>query len=149
MKYFKIQEFVSECVYKLRGERSVQLIDNRIMKFMDGLREALGKPITCNNWHVGGDYQWRGLRNPRSAWYSEFSQHTQGRAIDAKIKGMSAEEVRQWIIDNRNLEWVKPITFLEAGKTVTWLHADVRSGTNGDLWVWDKDTGKTTVYQRG
>ncbi len=147
MKYFSIREFVSECVYKLRGERSVQLIDNHLTTFMDNLREALGKPITINDWHVGGEYQWRGLRNPRSDWYSEFSQHTFGRGIDFKVKGMSADEVRAWIIENRELEWVKCVTFLES--EISWVHCDLRAGTNGDLWVWGLNSKKTTVHKRG
>ena len=148
MKYFKVQEVVSERAYKERGERAITMLDNRILTFLDNLREALGQPITCNTWHVGGDCQWRGIRTSESPWFSQYSQHSFGRAIDCKIKGISAEEARQWVIKNRDLDWVKPITFLEAGESVTWLHCDVRCGTGGDLWVWNKDTGKTEVYKR-
>ena len=148
MKYFKVQELVSESTYKARGGRSTQLIDKRVITFIEGLREALGKPITINNWHVGGEYQWRGLRIPESPWYSTYSMHTHGKALDFDVKGMAAEEVRQWIIEHRELEWVRPVNFLEGGETVNWGHIDVRNGTDGNLWLWDKDTGCTTVYGR-
>ena len=148
MKYFRTEELVSESVYRERGERSMQLIDKHIPVFLDNLREALGRSITCNDWVFGGEYHWRGLRTKDSTDFSQYSQHTFGRAIDAKIKGMSAEDVRQWLIENRNLWWVKPVTFIESGESVTWLHIDLRGGTDGNLWVWDKDTGKTTIYQR-
>ncbi|MCP4985586.1 MAG: hypothetical protein GY928_05785 [Colwellia sp.] len=146
MKYFSIRELVPECVYRTRGEASTQLIDNRLMTFIDNLREALGRPITCNNWHVGGKYQWRGLRNPDSAWYSEFSQHTFGRGLDFTVKGMTANEVREWIIENRELDWVRCITFLES--EISWVHIDLRAGTDGDLWEWGLKSKKTTVYKR-
>ncbi len=149
MKYFKTQEVVSESTYNTRGERSLQLVDSRIQTFLDNLREALGRPITCNDWLWGGKFQWRGLRTSESEDFSQWSQHTFGRAIDFTVKGMTAQEVRDWIIQNRDLWWVKPITFLEEGKFVTWVHCDTRAGTNGNLWVWNIDNGKTKVFKRG
>ncbi len=146
MKHFKVQELVSESVYNVRGERSIQLIDNRITTFLDELREALQASITCNDWLWGGKYSWRGLRTSDSEDFSQYSQHTFGRAIDFKVKGMSAEEVRQWIIKNRNLWWVKPISFIEG--EVSWVHVDVRNLGSDDIWLWGKKSKETTVYKR-
>ena len=149
MEWFKVQELVTMEAYKDRGDKAITTVDNRIVEFLEGLRNALGKPITVNNWHVGGKREWSVGRTPDSPWYSPYSQHSFGRAVDALVSGMGAEDVRQWVIDNRELDWVKPITFIESGESVNWLHVDVRGGTNGDLWVWDKDTGKTKIYKRG
>lgn len=146
MKYFKVQELVDKSTWEARGERSIQLIDKAIPMFLDNLREALGRPITINNWHIGGDFNWRGLRTPDSPWYSTYSQHSFGRGLDFDVKGMSAEEVRQWLIKNRNLEWVKCITFIEGG--TNWVHVDIRGGTNEDLWLWDVNTNETEIFKK-
>ena len=146
MKHFKVQELVSEGVYNALYEHSLSTIDNRIITFLESLREALGKPITVNTWHVGGNLQWRGLRTKDSPWYSEKSQHSVGKAVDFDLKGMSAEEVRQWLITNRNLPWVKCIGFIEDG--TNWVHVDVRDTPDNALWLWHVDTHKTKVYKR-
>jgi uncharacterized protein YcbK (DUF882 family) len=148
LKYFKVQEFVPKSVYKARKGKAIQLIDYNLLIFIERLRETLNKPITVNNWHVGGQYQYRGLRDAGSDVYSKYSQHSFGSALDFKVSGMSSEDVRQWIIDNRNLAWVKPITFIEDG--VSWVHVDVRPTTlDQDLWVWHVKTGATEVYKKG
>ena len=147
MRNFDVRELVPESVYNDRGERSIQLIDKRITTFLDELRDFMDVSITCNDWKWGGRYQGRGLRTPASSDYSLYSMHTQGKAIDCKLSGLEARDVRQWIIDNKDLWWVKPITFIEAGESVTWLHVDVRNN-GGDLWVWNLDTGHTDVYKR-
>jgi hypothetical protein len=145
MHYFKVQELVPEGVYKDRREASLQLIDNRIVEFIEGLREALGRSITVNNWLWGGEFQYRGLRTPESGAYSKYSQHTFGRALDFDVQGMTAQEVRNWIINNRDLDFVRPITFIEG--SVNWCHVDVRN-TGGDLWLWDVKTHKTEIFTR-
>jgi len=144
--YFKTQEYVSKDVYKARGEKSMQLIDNRIPVFLNNLREALGVPITVNDWLWGGRCEWRGLRNSNSSDYTPFSQHNFGRALDFKVSGMTSDDVRKWIIDNRELDWVKPITFLES--EISWVHIDCRATPNNQLWVWGLHSNKTTVYNR-
>ena len=61
-KYFKIQELVSEAVYKKYGDKSWEFIDTKLIKVLDLLREHFNKPITVNNWLWGGNLQQRGLR---------------------------------------------------------------------------------------
>lgn len=144
--YFKTQEFVSRAMYEARGERSITKMDNRITTFINMLRATLDKPITCNTWLWGGGLQWRGYRTVECPEYKEYSQHSDGRGLDFDVKGMSADEVRQWIIDNRELWWVKPITFLES--ECSWVHIDCRATPNNQLQVWGMNTKTTLVYNR-
>ena len=146
MEHFKTQEIVCRRTYEHRGERSLQLMDNRITNFIDHLREALKKPITVNDWVWGGINQYRGLRDSGSDVYSQYSQHTYGRAIDFTVKGMTSESVRQWIIANRELDWIKPISFIEDG--VSWVHCDVRDISSSDLWLYDVHTKENLIYKR-
>ena len=143
---FAVHELVPKDVYKDRGEKAIQLMDRELLTFIDKLRTHLGRSITVNNWQWGGPFQYRGLRDANSDVYSKYSQHSFGKALDFDVDGMTAEEVRQWIIDNRLLSWVRPITFIEDG--VSWVHVDTRPTHNDSLVSWHVKTGKAEVYER-
>lgn len=144
LNHFKAYELVPRKVYEDRGEKAIQLMDRELLVFIDKLRETLDRSITINNWKWGGPFQYRGLRTPDSDVYSQYSQHSFGKALDFDVKGMTAKQVRQWIIDNRHLDWVKPIGFIEDG--VNWVHVDTRPTDNFSLVVWHVKTGETEVY---
>ena len=111
-QYFKIHELVPPHVYKERGEKAWELIDDRILKTIDMLRKDLGE-ATINNYEFGGDRQWSGLRTPDSPFYSPYSQHTFGRAVDILFKDVSAETVRKFILNNPDKYEFKSITAVE------------------------------------
>ena len=128
-KYFKIQELVSEAVYKKYGEKSWEFIDYRLIKVLDLLREHFNKPITVNNWIFGGNLHQRGLRankdeivKSKSDYY--ISQHCLGKAVDLNVKGMTAQEVYEEILKNKSK--FPLISRIENIKnTPTWVHIDV------------------------
>ena len=122
-KHFIAQEFVPESVYKDRGDKALQLIDPRLLRACDAMREVFG-PCKINSWHWGGSYDQSGLRTPESKYYSPYSQHSFGRAADCKFKDISAEEVRIYILANPGK--FEDVTFLELD-TPTWVHVDVRN----------------------
>lgn len=136
-KHFDTKELVSKQTYQARGERSLELLDPRLLETIDQLRETLGKPITINNWKWGGNFQQRGLRDVEfygtALKYSDsLSQHKYGRAVDFDVKGMEAWQVREHIVINKHL--YPHISFLELG--INWVHIDVR---NGDFKLWHID----------
>ena len=128
-KYFKIQELVSENVYKKYGEKSWEFIDYRLIKVLDLLREHFNKPIIVNNWLWGGNLQQRGLRANKDELVANkkdyyISQHCLGKAVDFNVKGLSAQEVYDEIL--RNIEKFYLISRIENIKdTPTWVHIDV------------------------
>lgn len=125
-KYFSIKEFVDPDTYNTPGMDPLWVMDPRILFTAQGIRIALGKPMTINNWHSGGSFSNRGFRGMNSGVGAVHSQHRYGRAIDFDIAGMSADEVRTWIKANLSkLDCLKYITTLETG--ITWVHIDVRS----------------------
>ena len=95
------------------------------------VREGLNKPITVNNWHIGGRFEQRGLRDNTQPIVKDktikgklyLSAHVLGKAVDFDVKGMTAQKVRQWIVDNHELFPCK--VRLEDG--VNWVHLDVIS----------------------
>lgn len=146
LENFDIREFVPKSIYSDRGIKAVTTIDVNLLIFIDHLREYLDLPITINDYIFGGNNQFRGLRTIESKDYSKYSQHSFGRALDFDVKGMTAQEVRQWIIKNRNLWWVKPITFIE--NNVGWVHIDTRATDNYDLILYDVNTEETIIFKR-
>ena len=75
------------------------------------IRKALNKPITVNNWASGGNFSQRSIRcnlcqivkvkTNANALY--MSSHVNGAGIDFDVKGMTAQEVRNWIITKKVL----------------------------------------------
>ena len=117
-------------------------IDMELIETIDKIREKiLNKPMIVNNWASGGGYTQRGLRcnicqlvrDKTKNGKLYLSAHNFGKAIDATIEGMTAEEARRLIIKNQIL-LPCPIR-LEDG--VSWLHLD----------VYDADKGKVHLFK--
>jgi hypothetical protein len=135
MKHFQIQEFVTRESYIARGEKSIELMDSRIIAVAELLRDLIDKPCIINNWHLNGQYHESGLRSMDTATGAKWSQHKYGRAIDVKVIGMKSEEVRQFI----RLHWQEfkavGLTTIEKD-TNGWVHLDCRyTGLDGLLEV--------------
>ena len=55
-----------------------------------------------------------------------LSGHVMGKALDFNVKGFTAEEVRAWIIKNRDLFPFKiRLEHTLKGKVINWVHLDV------------------------
>lgn len=128
-KYFRIEELVSEKVYKRYGEKAWEFIDTRLIKAIDLLREHFNKPITVNNWLWGGNLEQRGLRANKDEIVANkkdlyISQHCLGKAVDFNVKGLSVQEVYNEILKNKDKFYL--ISRIENIKdTPTWIHIDV------------------------
>jgi len=144
MKYFEVKELVPKDVYKERGERSIELMDSRILGALDALREIVGLPFVVNSIKYGRDAS--GLRMPFSKHYSKYSQHSFGRAIDFIVpdyKTTHPEDLGYeaiYSIIKQNRETLKDIHFVEV--VDGWVHIDCRVNTNGkDLIFWSPKNG--------
>ena len=109
-EYFKIEELVSKQVlWKYGEERSWLFFDPRLLELLLWVRVTLNKPITVNNWSFGGAFSQRGLReNTCNIVKSKvlnnqtyLSAHVLGMAVDFDVKGMTAQEVRDWLKDKK------------------------------------------------
>jgi len=132
-KYFCIQEFVSEKVYKKHGENAWQFLSIRLLHTMLIIREDLDKSITINNWKWGGKFRQRGLRSnmgyivlkmvKRMRIY--LSGHVLGCAVDFDVKGMTAVEVRQYLNGiHKKLPYKIRLENTMNGKPISWVHLD-------------------------
>jgi len=134
-KYFCIEELVPPDVFGQRGEKAWELLDERILKAADLLREEFGS-ITVNNWGWGGDFAESGLRIPNCTYYHTFSQHSYGRALDLKFRHAEPEDVRQYILMNEHEDFNGMIGGMELG-TPTWVHIDCRTRLYGKIKVFN------------
>lgn len=131
-KFFETREFIPKQVYDVRGEKSIQLMDDRTLITADDLRSRYGKAVinTWFFWHKDSPTwigflprNWSGLRVKGCPYGSAFSQHRFGRALDMLFEDVTAEEIRQDIIDGSDL--FPHITSLEL--ETSWLHFDTRN----------------------
>lgn len=133
-EFFSIWEFVGPKTYKKHRNRSWKFFSFRLLHTMYILRKHIDKPITVNDWYWGGIYSQRGLRtNLQQIFKNAFkrallylSGHVLGMAVDFQVEGMTAKEVRKWIVDNQHLFPYKiRLELTNNGKEITWIHLDV------------------------
>ena len=116
---FTIKELVSREIYNKFGEKAWQFFDERLLRNLQHLRELLGKPVYVNDWK---DFSYRGF-DASEYRIKGTSQHNHGRAIDCHAKGMTAQELRDFVIKNQ-ASFPEPNMWIE--DNVNWLHFDVR-----------------------
>jgi len=123
-KYFKIHELVPKKMYEKYGKKSWRYVDTRLIETIDTLKEHFNLgTMTINNYGFGGNREWSGIRTPESPNYSYGSQHSFANAFDIVFSHYTAEEVRNYIINNPHIfKYVKGLEL-----KVSWVHLDVRN----------------------
>ncbi len=124
-KHFDLRELVDRSTFQNEGESAVKFIDSRIPPLLEKIRQLCGNnPMTINNWHTGGRFQYRGYRQKYCTIGARYSQHKQGKAVDFDVKGMTADEVRG-VLRLNQIELMKlGLTRIETG--VSWVHIDLK-----------------------
>jgi hypothetical protein len=129
MKFFKVYQIVDKKTYDTLGDKAIELFTPEILEAIDGIIEFFDEPIMINNWHEGGQFQWRGYRTPEKAKMlgAPNSEHAKGNAIDCDIRNISANEARQVIRLNKDDHLLSKIMRIE--DRVGWLHFDCKPVT--------------------
>lgn len=122
--HFDLQELVPPEIFSIYSYNSIWFLDPVMVALVEQLRVDLNTPITINNWHTGGKYKNSGYRSPDCLEGAKYSQHKFGRACDIRVKGMTPEQVRQYLRDNYHL-YEDGLTTIEKD-TPTWVHIDCR-----------------------
>jgi hypothetical protein len=129
--YFSIRELVDEEVFNRFGNGAWRFLDDKLLDCLLIIRRNLRKPITVNNWAWGGQFSQRGLRHNNSPMVKKktkayLSAHCLGKAVDFDVEGMTAIEVREWIVANSELFPCNlRLENLLNGKPISWCHLDV------------------------
>jgi hypothetical protein len=145
-EYFDIREFVNKTTYLKHGENAWMFIDPKLLHTILVIREALGRPMTINNWSYGGKFSQRGLRTNIGQIVMKMvakrrlylSAHVMGKAVDFDVKGMSAIKVREWLVENKDLLPCKiRLENTMKGRPISWVHLDV---------FWSKKNSKVHLF---
>ena len=123
-KWFEIKELIPPDIYDKSIEEELWcLIDDNLKEVLDFIREYIVKaPLTCNNWHIGGERVASGYRDQNCPVGAKHSQHKEGRAADLICSKYTAEQMRQMILDKQDM-LPYPVR-IEDG--VNWLHVDTK-----------------------
>jgi hypothetical protein len=126
-KHFALNELVPPDVIASRGEQAWQLMDERILRGADWLREKFG-PCVINGKFGGKGFTESGLRNPLTTTGARWSQHKFGRAVDLKFLKVNVKEVYDYILANQPEARANGITTVEniIDTKGQWLHIDCR-----------------------
>ena len=124
-RHFKVYELVDKATFDRFGLQALMFLNPLALQALDGIRDFFDAPVTVNNYHSGGSFQFRGLRPRSCSVGAEYSQHRLGNAFDCDIAGVSADQARKIIMDHRNDPRFLFINCIEAD--VNWLHFDSRN----------------------
>lgn len=126
-KYFQIHELVYPEAIQALGERAWILMDDRILRAADWLREEFGSCVV--NGKIGDKrFTESGLRHPNTGTGAPWSQHKFGRALDLKFLKVPNKTVYEFIMGNQVLARQNGITTVEdISFTTGWLHIDCRA----------------------
>ena len=120
---FDLKELVPKDVYQNWGTESILFIDGRIINVVQRIREISGCVITINDWHLGGDLQFRGLRPWNCTTGALSSQHKFGRAVDFSSSFMTTLSFRDLISAHQSELRLLGLTRIELN-TPNWVHID-------------------------
>jgi len=109
--YFDIRELVEKKTYNKLGDNAWSLFATEALHTLLILRKNLNRRITINDWKWNGSSQQRGHRSNLSQIVKDrtkrnilyLSGHPLGMAFDILVNGMEAEEVRNWIKENKDI----------------------------------------------
>lgn len=94
-------------------------------QMLDDLRDFFIHPMTVNNWHSGGQFQFRGYRPPTyKPGVTPGSYHRMGMAFDFDVKDHTATEARKLIIGSAKVNNPLTMKVQRMEDNVTWLHCD-------------------------
>lgn len=138
LEFFDVEEFVSPQAYNkykhLGNYFFLSRIDIRLLAVLLNIRKKLDRPITINDWKWGGKFDERGIRDSSTPMLQGrarkddpwFSGHCLSMALDFDVEGMTANEVRKWLVDNQECLPFKIRLERKYGVNyISWVHLDV------------------------
>lgn len=158
-QHFDVRELVPKHIWDQFGVKSTWFVNPRIIHILEfyksfwlayykkkylaihGEDRVKSVLIRVNNWHTGGEYQWRGIRTDQCTEGGRNSQHRYKDGVDCEIlvnfiDGSRIEadykEVHKVVLDNEREFMSHGVTCVEDPAIATgWLHSDCR-------WIMDQ-----------
>jgi hypothetical protein len=123
--FFNPKELVDKRTFDQFGDKIWMFFNSDVLRSLDGIRSYFNKPVTVNNWHLGGEFSNRGLRPFYVFVGGDYSQHRFGNGFDCDVEGVPANIVRHEILTHKDDPHFKLITCLETD--IVWVHFDCRN----------------------
>ena len=134
--HFSLEEFVPQGIFNQYGQKAQWFVDPRLITLAEAVRLFFAKPVTINNWHTGGQFNYRGFRDPDCTVGAKLSQHRMGRAIDINVAGMTPQEVYKAILGASAYFMGKGLTTMEdIASTPTWCHLYIRQTNQSSILI--------------
>jgi uncharacterized protein YcbK (DUF882 family) len=125
-EHFYLDEYIPKEIYLSFYSKSKWFLDPRLPILVEEIRKIFGIPLSINDWHQGGKFNYSGYRPPSSTVGATYSQHKFGRAADLHFNGVSSyEPIRNQIRKNFFKLKEYGLTTIEQD-TEGWLHIDTR-----------------------
>lgn len=138
-KNFVLQEFINPNIYAIHGEKSIDLIDKKLIDIAQFIRDKTGVSVTINTWHTGGHLKDCGLREQNSTTGAKKSQHKLGKAIDVHIGNWTGQQMNDWAKEHKKELFDLGVRQIEsAALTTSWLHCSTKeTGVNNGIQIID------------
>lgn len=120
--HFQLCELVDRVTHEKWGDTAWTLLNPIALEALEGIRMFFDVPVTVNNYHLGGRFQYRGYRGPECEIGAVHSRHRTGNAFDCDVRGYTAADARRIILENQDDPRLAKIQRLEAD--VNWVHFD-------------------------
>lgn len=134
-------ELVSSRVYKREKGNVYHLFTAKLLASVDQVYHFFrhyynnDTKIVINDWFTGGQFKYRGYREPECKIGASYSEHKFGNAVDfdvyRKDKRLNPEDVRHMILGHR--DQFLYITRMETD--VNWVHIDCKATGMKDIYL--------------
>lgn len=141
---FTYEEFFPEEVWEMYKNAPVSWISNlinpKLPRLIQFIRERFGKALTINDWSFSANknYNYSGFRQLNCPIGAKLSRHKLGVCADIKIKGMTSDEIREDMIKNYETIYKNAGLTVVESNTPTWVHCSVEDTTwrkKDGLWI--------------
>lgn len=123
---FKVREFACKC-----GKCSTIKVDEKLVNFLQKIRDHFGQPVTINSAHRCADHN-------KKVGGASKSKHVDGMAADISVKGIKPAEVAKYA----ETIGVLGIGLYETDKDGHFVHIDTR--TSKGFWYGQAQAKRTT-----
>lgn len=136
--HYKKEELLCPHTVKRDGEDAWRYLQPIVIDFLDWVREELDRPVYVNNYLWGGDKSQRGhrcnlcplVKNSTLKNVLYVTAHMTGLGVDFNVKGMTSDEVREWLDKNiyrffdKFPQYIRKCRIESAAYAPTWCHID-------------------------
>jgi hypothetical protein len=105
-----VEEYVPPEIYSQFGDKAIRFIHPNVIIVSNIIRDYFNREVTINDWIFNGKFKYRCLRTIAQVTdpltgepFASKGEHFFGTTFDFHVEDISAEEVRNEIVENTNV----------------------------------------------